>query len=132
MAGLWAIFITEYSTKQFQILLICITIIFIGLLLTLLIYLLLWSYFVHFKKPFYKKCIKNKLFLSFIVLNFLLSCASFDEAGKVLKNEKIKTTDEFLVKKRDPLILPPDFKDVPTPGSKEFKKFDEEEKLKKS
>tara|TARA_B100000282_G_C31689341_1_gene470715 strand:+ start:240 stop:560 length:321 start_codon:yes stop_codon:yes gene_type:complete len=74
---------------------------------------------------------KNKLFLSFIVLNFLLSCASFDEAGKVLKNEKIKTTDEFLVKKRDPLILPPDFKDVPTPGSKESKKFDEEEKIKK-
>ena len=68
---------------------------------------------------------KNKLFLSFIVLNFLLSCASFDEAGKVLKNEKIKTTDEFLVKKRDPLILPPDFKNVPKPGSTDSKKFNE-------
>ena len=74
---------------------------------------------------------KNKLFLLFIVLNFLWSCTSMDEAGKVLKNEKIKTTDEFLVKKRDPLILPPDFKDVPTPGSKDSKKFDEEEKIKK-
>lgn len=61
---------------------------------------------------------KNKLFLSFIVLNFLLSCASFDEAGKVLKNEKIKTTDEFLVKKRDPLVLPPDYKNIPQPGKK--------------
>ena len=54
----------------------------------------------------------------------------FDEAGKVLKNEKIKTTDEFLVKKR-PSYSTPDFKDVPTPGSKESKKFDEEEKIKK-
>ena len=32
-----------------------------------------------------------------------------EEAGKVLKNEKISTTDEFLVKKRQPLILPPDY-----------------------
>ena len=46
------------------------------------------------------------LFLSFI----LLSCASFQEAGKVLRNEKIKSTDEFLVKKKEPLVLPPDFR----------------------
>ncbi len=74
---------------------------------------------------------KNKLFLLFIVLNFLWSCTSMEEAGKVFKNEKIKTTDEFLVKKRDPLILPPDFKNVPKPGSKDSKKFNEKEKIKK-
>ena len=75
---------------------------------------------------------KNKLFLLFIVLNFLWSCTSMEEAGKVFKNEKIKTTDEFLVKKRDPLILPPDFKNVPTPGSKESKNLTKKKKLKKS
>ena len=39
------------------------------------------------------------------------------EAKKVLSNEKIKTTDEFLVKKRDPLVLPPNYKDLPKPGT---------------
>ena len=47
----------------------------------------------------------------------LFSCASVEEAGKVLRNEKIKTNDEFLVKKKDPLILPPDHKKIPEPGS---------------
>ena len=39
------------------------------------------------------------------------------EAGQVLRNEKIKTTDEFLVKKKQPLILPPDYDKIPEPGS---------------
>ena len=39
------------------------------------------------------------------------------DAGKVLRNEKIKTTDEFLVKKRQPLVLPPDYDILPTPGT---------------
>ena len=40
---------------------------------------------------------------------------------KVLRNEKIKTTDEFLVEKRDPLVFPPDFDKIPEPGTKEKK-----------
>ena len=40
-----------------------------------------------------------------------------DDASKVLRNEKIKTTDEFLVKKREPLVLPPDYRTIPEPGS---------------
>ena len=51
-------------------------------------------------------------------LNFVFyGCGTLNEAGKVLRNEKIKTTDEFLVKKREPLSLPPDFKSIPEPGS---------------
>ena len=38
--------------------------------------------------------------LYLICVLMLPSCQSFDEASKVLKNEKVKTTDEFLVKKR--------------------------------
>ena len=30
----------------------------------------------------------------------MYSCGSFKEAGNVLRNEKTKTTDEFLVKKK--------------------------------
>ena len=35
-----------------------------------------------------------------ITLSFLVTSWRISEAGKVLRNEKIKTTDEFLVKKR--------------------------------
>ena len=57
--------------------------------------------------------------INFLVLiSFLLaSCSGVSDAGKVLRNEKVKTTDEFLVKKRQPLVLPPNFNEIPEPGS---------------
>ena len=62
-----------------------------------------------------------------ITLSFLVtSCGGFSEAGKVLRNEKIKTTDEFLVKKKDPLELPPNFEELPLPNTKkDLQKSDE-------
>ena len=51
------------------------------------------------------------IILTFI---FLISCG---DVGKVLRNEKIRSTDEFLIKKKDPLILPPDFEEIPSPDS---------------
>lgn len=71
-----------------------------------------------------------RYFLIFIFL-ILISCSSFKEAGKVLRNEKINTTDEFLVKKREPLVLPPDFKEIPEPGSIKKENNSEQQKLKK-
>tara|TARA_B100000900_G_scaffold289896_1_gene248762 strand:- start:160 stop:411 length:252 start_codon:yes stop_codon:yes gene_type:complete len=54
-----------------------------------------------------------------------------DDAAKVLKNEKIRTTDEFLVKKREPLVLPPDYNELPKPRQKNTKKdIDEKKKIK--
>ena len=61
----------------------------------------------------------------------LTSCGSINDAGKVLRNEKIKTTDEFLVKKRNPLVLPPNYEEIPKPGTKLIKKKTEEETIKK-
>ena len=55
---------------------------------------------------------KTNLFLILLFL-FLISCGN---VGKVLRNEKIETTDEFLVKKKI-RILPPDYDNVPEPGS---------------
>ena len=68
-----------------------------------------------------------------LLITFLLftSCASLEDAGKVLRNEKIKTTDEFLVEKRDPLVFPPDFEKIPEPGTKEKIQTSEEERIKK-
>lgn len=57
----------------------------------------------------------NILILSFFLIT---ACGGFQEAGKVLRNEKVRTSDEFLVKKKNPLELPPNFEDVPLPNSK--------------
>ena len=42
-----------------------------------------------------------KKFYLIILLLFIASCQSMDDAKKVLTNQKIKTTDEFLVKKKN-------------------------------
>ena len=59
----------------------------------------------------------NKIFLLFIFINLLTSCGGLSDAAKTLKNEKTVTTDEFLVKKRDPLTLPPEYDKLPEPGA---------------
>ena len=53
------------------------------------------------------------------LIGFILitGCRGLSDAGKVLRNEKKITTDEFLVKKRKPLVLPPDFQEIPKPES---------------
>ena len=49
---------------------------------------------------------KNAKFL--LVITFLMiSCSGLKDAGKVLRNEKTKTNDEVLVKKRKPPVLTP-------------------------
>ena len=75
---------------------------------------------------------KMKKTILLIICASILSCSGLSEAKKVLKNEKIRTTDEFLVKKKDPLEMPPDYENLPEPGSlKKSKNVNEEEKLKK-
>ena len=51
-----------------------------------------------------------------ILLTLITSCSGFSEAGKVLRNEKIATTDEFLIEKRGPLSIPPNVMDLPKPN----------------
>jgi len=72
-----------------------------------------------------------KLTNIFILFTFILLVSCAGNVGKILRNEKIKSTDEFLVKKKDPLILPPDFDKVPEPGSLSQPKIKDENKLKK-
>ena len=67
-----------------------------------------------------------------IILSFILvSCGSLKEAGKMLRNEKIITTDEFLVEKKQPLVLPPNYEEIPEPGSMKAKQLNDEDKIKK-
>ena len=71
----------------------------------------------------------NKIILHIFLLFFLYSCGAFSDAGKVLRNEKIRSTDEFLIKKRDPLVLPPDFREIPKPKS-QSSQIQKEDKIK--
>ena len=49
---------------------------------------------------------------------FLESCAgTWDQVKKGLTGAKTSSTDEFLVEKKDPLIKPPNFEELPVPGS---------------
>ena len=41
---------------------------------------------------------------------------------KGLTGEKVTSTDEFLVKKKDPLILPPDYENLPSPDERKIAK----------
>ncbi len=71
--------------------------------------------------------------INFLLITLFLttSCGSFKEAGKVLRNEKQSSTDEFLVKKREPLILPPEYDKIPEPNSdtKSEKEKNDENKI---
>ena len=56
-----------------------------------------------------------------MLLIFLVtSCAdSWDNVKRGLTGAKQQSTDEFLVQKKDPLILPPDFESLPSPSDRE-------------
>ena len=56
-----------------------------------------------------------------MLLIFLVtSCAdSWSNVKRGLTGAKQKSTDEFLVQKKDPLILPPDFDNLPAPSDRE-------------
>ena len=73
----------------------------------------------------------KKIYFINILLISLTACSGFKEAGKVLRNEKIRTTDEFLVKKRNPLVLPPNYEEVIKPGEILKKKQEQEDDIKK-
>ena len=54
----------------------------------------------------------NKNFLLIISLFILCSCQGVKDA---LSGKKYENSDEFLVIKKNPLVLPPNFNDLPTP-----------------
>ena len=55
----------------------------------------------------------NPLIASFLILLFLNSCGTISEG---LGGSKKKGSDEFLVEKKSPLVLPPSFGELPEPG----------------
>ena len=55
-------------------------------------------------------------FISILIL--ATSCAdTYDSVKRGLSGAKNKSADEFLVKKKDPLVLPPDYENLPSPST---------------
>ena len=59
--------------------------------------------------------ILNKIII--IIFFLITACASsWDDVKKGLGGAKRTSTDEFLVRKKEPLVMPPKWKDLPKPG----------------
>ena len=54
----------------------------------------------------------------FILLNFILLLVSCSTMKSAFVNEKKNNTDKFLVEKKSPLVMPPDYNDLPIPKEK--------------
>ena len=64
--------------------------------------------------------LKKKIIFLVAITFLITSCAdSWDSVKRGLTGAKQKSTDEFLVQKKDPLILPPDFESLPSPSDRE-------------
>ena len=72
--------------------------------------------------------IKKKLLILLITLVFLTSCDSFKRA---ITGEKKKPGSEFMVIKKEPLTLPPDFTDLPEPEEEDVSEEEETVEVKK-
>jgi len=61
---------------------------------------------------------KSKVIFLLPIIFLITSCAdTFDSVKRGLTGQKGSSTDEFLIEKKDPLILPPDFENLPTPDT---------------
>ena len=66
----------------------------------------------------------------FIILNVILlfhSCGTIKEG---FKNQKKNSSDEFLVEKKSPLVMPPDYEELPVPSTNSNNAKVDENKIK--
>ena len=68
----------------------------------------------------------KKNFIFIFIFIFLSNCQGLSDFKKTMRGEKVNTTDEFLIKKKDPLILPPQYDQLPLPKSSEFQEKKED------
>ena len=70
----------------------------------------------------------KKILKIFIILILIPSCQSAKDAFTL---QKKNTTDEFLVEKKEPLVMPPDYNKIPEPDSLKKSQVDEKDKIRK-
>ena len=72
----------------------------------------------------------KKIIYILFVICFVTSCQTLGSVKRGLTGEKVVSTDEFLIMKKDPLVMPPDYENLPTPDErvaarKEISSFEE-------
>ena len=76
--------------------------------------------------------IKNKLTF-IVILLFSLSLYACESVKNAVEGKKrSEQSDEFLVQKKNPLAMPPDYEEMPTPGNQEVspETFSDEKEVK--
>lgn len=60
----------------------------------------------------------NKIFRIFLLLVFFVTISSCGTVKEAFSNQKKNSSDEFLVEKKAPLTMPPDYNELPKPKEK--------------
>lgn len=72
-----------------------------------------------------------KYFKILFLLNLILLFYSCGTVKEGFINQKKNSNDEFLVEKKSPLVLPPDYEELPIPNANENIADDENNKIEK-
>ena len=71
-----------------------------------------------------------KIFKKIILLSFLYILTSCGTLKEGFKNQKKNSSDEFLVEKKSPLIMPPNYNELPVPNAASNQALSEENSIK--
>ena len=71
-----------------------------------------------------------KIFKKIILLSFIYILTSCGTVKEGFKNPKKDNSDEFLVEKKSPLIMPPDYNELPVPNTESNQLLNEENSIK--
>tara|TARA_B100000767_G_C19634507_1_gene479796 strand:+ start:648 stop:965 length:318 start_codon:yes stop_codon:yes gene_type:complete len=71
-----------------------------------------------------------KLYRLFLLLNIILFLASCGSVKEGFSSQKKNNSDEFLVEKKSPLIMPPDYNELPVPKEENSVKETDENEIK--
>ena len=69
---------------------------------------------------------KKIIYLSSILFLITACADTWGSVKRGLTGQKQNSTDEFLVEKKDPLVLPPNFEDLPVPSDSAIKEEETE------
>ena len=58
-----------------------------------------------------------KLLKFFLILGLYILVSSCGNVKEAFTNQKKNSSDEFLVEKKSPLVMPPDYNDLPVPNT---------------
>ena len=63
-----------------------------------------------------------KLFKLFIAISIAITLSSCGTVKDAFSNQKKNNSDEFLVEKKSPLVMPPDYNELPLPNEEKMEK----------